>query len=42
MRCTEVRAAFRMLSVIKAAKAKNVLIPNEKEIDERESPTAQV
>ena len=42
MRIIEVKAATYTLSVIKAAKLKNLLIPNEIDIEQRNSQTTQV
>ena len=42
MRIIEVKAATHTLSVIKAAKLKNLLIPNEMDIEQRNSQTTQV
>ena len=42
MRIIEIKAATHTLSVIKAAKLKNLLIPNEIDIEQRNSQTTQV
>ena len=42
IRNVEVRAASRTLSVIKAAKLKNLLLPTEMEIEQKSFQTAQV